>query len=99
MDYEKEYGRYKKKVEDQQKEIDKLREEVQAVKQLMDATNAIIAAILMENLSTKEGPMIVGQETINTALRGGYRMTSERSEQEDGSIYHKLWCEEPESTK
>lgn len=96
MDYEKEYGRYKKKVEDQQKEIEKLREQVQAVKQVLDANNAIIAAILVETSSVRAMPMIVEQATINEALRGEYRLKSEKFVNEAGHVYHELWCEGPE---
>ena len=99
MDYEKEYGRYKKKVEDQQKEIAKLHEEVQGMKQVLKANEAIITAILMETVSVDTMPLFVEQETINTALRGGYRIMSERSERRDGSICHAMWYELPEETK
>lgn len=46
MDYEKEYGRYKKKVEDQEKVIQTMTEQAEGWKQLLKINNAIIAAIL-----------------------------------------------------
>ncbi len=46
MDYEKEYGRYKKKVEDQEKVIREMQEKVEGWKQLLQINNATIAAIL-----------------------------------------------------
>lgn len=96
MDYKKEYGRYKKKVEDQQTEIAKLHEEVQGMTQVLKANEAIITAILVETSSVRAMPLIVEQETINKALQGGYRIVSERSENKDGSFYHELWYEVPE---
>lgn len=46
MDYKKEYGRYKKKVEDQEKVIQTMTEQAEGWKQLLKINNAIIAAIL-----------------------------------------------------
>jgi hypothetical protein len=66
---------------------------------LMDSNNAIIAAILAEGAFVKERPMTVDQATINEALQGGYRLMSERSQNKDGSFYHKLWYEKPETTE
>lgn len=97
MDYEKEYGRYKKKVEDQQKEIARLHEEVQGMTQVLKANDAIITAILVETSSVKAMPLIVEQATINEALQGGYRLMSERLQNKDGSFYHELWYEVPET--
>ena len=46
MDYKHEYGRYKKKVEDQEKVIREMQEQVEGWKQLLQINNATIAAIL-----------------------------------------------------
>lgn len=46
MDYKKEYGRYKKKVEDQEKVIQTMTEQAEGWKQLLQINNATIAAIL-----------------------------------------------------
>lgn len=46
MDYKTEYGRYKKKVEDQEKVIREMQEKVEGWKQLLQINNATIAAIL-----------------------------------------------------
>ena len=97
MDYEKEYGRYKKKVEDQQKEIAKLHEEVQGMTQVLKANEAIIAAILVEISSFRLMPLVVEQDTINDVLRGEYRLKSEKFANEAGHVYHELWCEVPEN--
>ena len=96
MDYEKEYGRYKKKVEDQQKEIAKLHEEVQGMTQVLRANEAIITAILVQVGATKDEPLDVPQDIINKALDGGYQVMS-CYEQE--TMVHKVFCEEPEETK
>lgn len=69
IDYEYEYGRYKKKVEDQQKEIRKLREDAEGWVQLLDANNALIAAIV----DSVGGELIVGQDGINRAVKGGLK--------------------------
>lgn len=95
MDYEKEYGRYKKKVEDQQKEIEKLREEVQGMKQVLEANNAIIAAILAEGASVEDKPLTVARVTINEALSCGYQVKS-RYDEESGC--YEMWYAKPENT-
>ena len=46
MDYKHEYGRYKKKVEDQEKVIREMQEKVEGWEQLLSINNATIAAIL-----------------------------------------------------
>lgn len=77
MDYKKEYGRYKKKVEDQQKEIARLHEEVQGMTQVLKANDAIIAAILVAAGADRHAPLMVTQKRINEALKGEYRIVSE----------------------
>lgn len=96
MDYEKEYGRYKKKVEDQQKEIEKLREQVQGMKQLMEANDAIIIAILAEGAACEARPLTVARATINEALNCGYRIISQYDE---GSGCYEMWYAKPEDAK
>lgn len=96
MDYEKEYGRYKKKVEDQQKEIANLHEEVQGMTQVLKANEAIITAILVQVDATKDVPLDVPQETIKKALDGNYRVMSSYDPE---TMVHKVFYEVPEETK
>lgn len=97
MDYEKEYGRYKKKVEDQQKEIEKLREEVQGWKMLMDANNALICTFLVAvGADDKDHCLKVSQELIKKALEGGYRVVSDFDPE---ARVHSVFYEVPEGTE
>ena len=91
MDYKKEYGRYKKKVEDQQKEIARLHEEVQGQTQLLKANEAIITAILAQMGATEDKPFDVPQETIKKALDGSYRVMSSY---EPKTMVHRVFCME-----
>ena len=76
MDYEYEYGRYKKKVEDQHKEIVKLQGMIEGMKQVQGANNAIIAAMLITIGATEENPFVVSFDTIKEALEGKKRPDS-----------------------
>lgn len=60
---EYELGRYKKKVEDQQKVIADLRSQLQEVDWLMEANNAILAAVVKSC-----GEVSISQDDINAAL-------------------------------
>ncbi len=77
MDYEYEYGRYKKKVEDQQKEIMKLHGMIEGMKQVQGANNAIIAAMLVTVGATKEQPLEVKRELISEMLASEKRIVSD----------------------
>lgn len=94
MDYKKEYGRYKKKVEDQQKEIARLHEEVQGMTQLLKANEAIIAAILAEGASVKDRPLTVARATINEATKCGYQIKLRYDEKSD---CYEMWHEKPKT--
>lgn len=84
MNYEYEYGRYKKKVEDQQKELDKLKEELAGWRQILDANNAIVTAILRSVKAEKGSPILVHQADINAATRGELVPIVEVKEDEPG---------------
>lgn len=88
MNYEYEYGRYKKKVEDQQKEIMKLHGMIEGMKQIQAANNAIIAAMLVTIGATKDKPLEVKRELINETLTSEKRIVSSYdAETEVHSIY------------
>ena len=59
-----ELGRYKKKVADQQKEIDELRVSIVGYEQALLADDAIVAAVVKAC-----GEVVVNQEDINSALK------------------------------
>ena len=59
MDYKTEYGRYKKKVEDQQKVIQTMTEQAEGWQDTIRANNAVIAAILEAT-----GSVTIKQDTI-----------------------------------
>ena len=92
MDYKKEYGRYKKKVETQKKEIEKFRDEADGYRELLEANNAIIAAILHTVCATEEIPLKVQREIIDKAVNGQYS-AGVKMDAEDMGAYL-LYCEE-----
>ena len=96
MDYKYEYGRYKKKVADQQKEIAELQGYIDGMKQVLQANDAIIAAILVETSSYEDDPITVKRETVNEALRGGYKIMSRYDED---SEEYELWYYVPKEVK
>ena len=91
MDYEYEYGRYKKKVADQQKEIAELHGYIDGLKQVLKANDAIITAMLLVIGATEDNHLEVPQETINMVLGGRYRVMSRLDEE---SRVHKVFVEE-----
>lgn len=64
MEYE--LGRYKKKVEDQQKEIKALREQIGGYEQVIDICNAMVTAAVKE-----AGTMNITKEAVNAILDSG----------------------------
>lgn len=72
MDYKKEYGRYKKKVEEQEKKISDLREEMDGFEQLVGASNAILTAILYAVGANEGAPVKVDRAVIGAAMKGQY---------------------------
>lgn len=64
MEYE--LGRYKKKVEDQQKEIKELKEQIDGYQEMLDICNAMVTAAVKE-----VGTMNITQEAINAILESG----------------------------
>ena len=64
MDYEKEYGRYKKKCERLEKKIKELESKAEAYNQLESINLAMIGAIVQ-----KVGEVTIAKETINNAVK------------------------------
>ena len=61
---EYELGRYKKKVEDQQKEINKLREEIAGYKQSVDLSFAMVTAAVLQ-----AGELTINREELNRIMQ------------------------------
>lgn len=77
MNYELEYGRYKKK-------CDELMDAVEAYKQVLDVNNALVAVLLKKMGAARETPVPVTRAENNEALR---RCTVQMRPTDDGDGY------------
>lgn len=77
MDYKHEYGRYKKKYEEQVKQIAQLQEDAEGWKQLLNANTAIIAAIV----HSAGGELSLSQEAVNRAVKDELPLESSYDEE------------------
>lgn len=88
---EYELGRYKKKVEDQQKEIQELKAQLEGYQQVMEMDQAIIGAVLLIYSVDKNRPVEIKKEAITRMMdeirvcveptEDGYKMHYERIEE------------------
>lgn len=63
-----ELGRYKKKVEDQAKEIADYKEREEGFRQALSANNALVCALLLTVGADEEHPVTLQLEAINEAI-------------------------------
>ena len=78
MDYEYEYGRYKDKVQRQQKEIRELKETIESFKSVIEANNAMIFGVV--KAAGRE--VKVYRKDINAALRGDFAVELMRNDED-----------------
>lgn len=88
MDTKYELGKYKKKVADQQKEIDRLKEDLAGQEQLQSITYALIAVLLNSLGASQDQPAKLGREAVTEAL-GKYNVLAHVN---DGA--YQLYCVE-----
>ena len=96
INYKHEYGRYKKKVEDQAKEIANLKYQLEGYEQTQQITNAFVGAVLEQyGINDESKCVIVSREAVNDVLancivraagvENGYALWLQRQVNNDGS--------------
>lgn len=89
MDYEYEYGRYKKKVGTLEKQLMDAMNKAEAWKELFEANNAIVAAIV----DSMGGEYSIGRDQVTRAAQEGCYVTSSFDAETNE---HKIRCVWPE---
>jgi hypothetical protein len=74
MDYEKEYKRWKARAERLDKDLKKRKEDEAGWQELLQANNAIVAAVLRCIGAGKGDPLKVPQQAVREELAGKHRV-------------------------
>lgn len=82
-----ELGRYKKKVEDQQKEIRGLKENIEGYKEIQRINDAILASVLDYYKHDAENPFAATKEDIKSKLEN-VTVVGIENENKDGYLIH-----------
>lgn len=92
MDYKEKYKRVKYKVESQERELKRIKEELEGYRELLMANNAIVAAVLYAVGADKDKPIEVGRAVIGASVQGQYVGVSQLKPEDD--TCYLLWYEE-----
>lgn len=86
-DAEYELGRYKEKVERQEKQIQDMQEREIGYKQVIDINNAILAALIRMYGADKDSAVMIRKDDVTEAMKR-YVVLAEPTEQGDGYLLH-----------
>ena len=85
---EYELGRYKKKVEDQQQEIQRLKADAEGYRQLQDISAAYIALLLRRLKAGEDNPIRLENSAVKAAMER-FRVLAKREDEEGFSLWVK----------